>query len=154
MHLSRISNQGIELGTGLTKAVCKTGSLNPAQLRLFLGATALATKPVIDYQSNKNLDPETRKYSVIKVITKTVVGTLTGATVRQMGISLGKKLIEKGVFKSPYKTASMLKRYNNGLANTLAFLATLASITFIDIPFMNKVMDRLSTKKNDGGMVG
>ena len=70
---------------------CATKIAGPEN-RLILGVTALATQPFIDYY-NKNVDEETRKYSVCKTIAKIVVGTTMGVIVRSCAIKYSANLI-------------------------------------------------------------
>jgi len=70
---------------------CATKIAGPEN-RLILGVTALATQPFIDYY-NKNVDKETRKYSVCKTIAKIVVGTTMGVIVRSRAIKYSANLI-------------------------------------------------------------
>ena len=63
---------------------------------MILGATALATQPVIDLK-NKEVDEETRMTSVARTIAKIVAGTIVGVVVRYAGIEAAKAF-------SKYKT--------------------------------------------------
>lgn len=65
----------------------KAGGLSTPANRLFLGATALAIQPEIDWH-NKNVDEKTRKVSVARTISKIAIGTVTGIIVRQGCIDL------------------------------------------------------------------
>ncbi len=60
--------------------------LHAPEQRIILGATALATQPLIDLK-NKNVDEETRKTSVARTIAKIIAGTLVGVAVRYAGIA-------------------------------------------------------------------
>ena len=60
--------------------------LHAPEQRIILGATALATQPLIDLK-NKNVDEETRKTSVARTIAKIIAGTLVGVVVRYAGIA-------------------------------------------------------------------
>lgn len=64
--------------------------IHSPEQRLILGATALATQPVIDL-CNKNVDEETRKTSVARTLAKIVAGTIVGVAVRAGCIALVKK---------------------------------------------------------------
>ena len=58
------------------------GGLSTPANRLFLGATALAIQPEIDWH-NKDVDKKTRQVSVARTISKIAIGTVTGILVRQ-----------------------------------------------------------------------
>lgn len=60
-------------------------NLYAPEQRWILGATALATQPVIDLK-NKNVDEDTRMMSVARTMAKIVAGTLVGVGVRYAGI--------------------------------------------------------------------
>lgn len=62
------------------------GDFSTPTNRLILGASALAIQPWID-SNNKDVDEETRKFSVAKTIAKIIVGTITGIAVRQFCIN-------------------------------------------------------------------
>lgn len=64
--------------------------IHSPEQRLILGATALATQPVIDLH-NKNVDEETRKTSVARTLAKIIAGTIVGVAVRAGCIALVKK---------------------------------------------------------------
>lgn len=64
--------------------------IHSPEQRLILGATALATQPVIDL-CNKNVDEETRKTSVARTLAKIIAGTIVGVAVRAACISLVKR---------------------------------------------------------------
>ncbi len=70
--------------------------LHAPEQRMILGATALATQPVIDLK-NKEVDEETRMTSVARTIAKIVAGTIVGVVVRYAGIEAAKAF-------SKYKT--------------------------------------------------
>ena len=70
---------------------CATKIAGPEN-RLILGITALTSQPFIDYY-NKNVDEETRKYSVCKTIAKILVGTTMGVIVRTLAIKYSANLI-------------------------------------------------------------
>ncbi len=59
--------------------------LSSAENRLILGASALLSQPFID-ASNKNVDNETRHYSICRTIAKIIAGTLTGYSIRKLCI--------------------------------------------------------------------
>ena len=134
----------IEVNPAMTNIVSSVGYMNAAQLRLFLGVTALSTKPPIDYFVNKDLDSDTRKYSVGKVIAKTIIGTATGVAARHYGFKAGMKLVEKQVVKVPFTDKVRAKNFVDGVANTLAFVTTIFSALFVDVPLMNKSMDMVA----------
>ncbi len=73
----------------VTKSAHRLSNLNNWELRLILGCSALATKPVVDCYVNRKLDAETRKCSMLKAAAKIVVGTVLGVAAR----ALGEKLI-------------------------------------------------------------
>lgn len=68
----------------------KVGGFSTPTNRLIMGASALAIQPWIDF-SNKDVDDETRKFSVSKTIAKIIVGTATGIAVRTWCINQMKK---------------------------------------------------------------
>ncbi len=73
----------------ITKSANNLSNLNNWELRLILGCSALATKPLVDCYVNRKLDAETRKCSALKAAAKIIVGTVLGVAAR----ALGEKLI-------------------------------------------------------------
>lgn len=140
----------IELNSKFTKKVCDIGHLDAAQLRLYLGVTALGTKSSIDYLTNKKLDKDTRKYSLIKTIAKIVIGTTTGVLVRKAGLEIGKKLTSKACknfrIAVPYTKQADKKVFIEGVSNSLAFVATVISTICLDVPLINKVLSQVGKK--------
>ena len=59
--------------------------LSSAENRLILGASALLSQPFID-ASNKEVDAETRRYSICRTIAKIIAGTVTGYSIRKLCI--------------------------------------------------------------------
>jgi len=138
-----------ELGKKTTAVVNKLGDMGAAELRFFLGTTALMIKPSIDYFSNRHLDKDTRKYSVGKVVSKTIIGTTTGVLARYLGYKAGDKLIRKNLLSVPadiLQDAARTAKFKQGVANTTAFIATIFSTLFLDIPLINKAMDGVAKK--------
>ena len=90
----KISQAGLDLIGGrskvftvtnpkVKKAIDWTGrEISSPENRLILGITALMSQPFIDLH-NKDVDQETRKYSVARTIAKIVVGTVTGVIIRK-----------------------------------------------------------------------
>lgn len=70
----------------LLESIKKAGNMSTPANRLFLGATALATQPFIDW-GNKDVDHKTRKVSTARTVAKIVVGTATGMAVRTLCIN-------------------------------------------------------------------
>ena len=70
----------------LQEYIKKAGNLSTPANRLFLGATALALQPMIDW-TNKDVDHKTRKVSTARTVAKIVVGTATGMAVRTLCIN-------------------------------------------------------------------
>lgn len=65
-------------------------NINSPEQRLLLGATALATQPLIDFK-NKNIDDNTRAISVARTLAKIIAGTLVGVAVRHYSIATVQK---------------------------------------------------------------
>lgn len=73
-------------GTRTKKCISWIGEhINSPEQRLLLGATALATQPIIDYK-NKDVDEDTRMISVARTLGKIIAGTLVGVLVRHASI--------------------------------------------------------------------
>lgn len=100
-NASNINNTPSSFGRGEPKlwtinsdkvknAFQKMGNFSTPQNRLFMGASALALQPMIDW-NNKDVDEKTRQVSVARTIAKIGIGTVTGIVVRQQCINLMKK---------------------------------------------------------------
>lgn len=74
--------------------------LHAPEQRLILGATALATQPVIDLK-NKEVDEKTRMTSVARTIAKIVAGTFVGVIVRYAGIKGAKAFTKYQTILNP-----------------------------------------------------
>lgn len=81
-----ISNKNIKAGLEFAGR-----HLHAPEQRWILGATALATQPVIDL-NNKSVDEDTRMTSVARTTAKIVAGTFVGVAVRYAGIKFIKHL--------------------------------------------------------------
>lgn len=73
--------------------------VNSPEQRLILGATALATQPIIDFH-NKNVDEDTRMISVARTLAKIIAGTLVGVAVRHYSITAVNKYSKYSLTKN------------------------------------------------------
>ncbi len=71
------------------------------QQRFFLGLSALATQPFIDYFVGSK-DEKTKKTSVCKTISKIIVGMTTGIIVRSLAIKYSAKLFSTNFIKNNF----------------------------------------------------
>lgn len=82
--------------------------LHAPEQRLILGATALATQPLIDLK-NKDVDEQTRLTSVARTIAKIVAGTVVGVIVRYAGIQGAKAFTKYDKVMNPENKKEVLK---------------------------------------------
>ena len=117
--------------------------------RLILGVSALASQPFIDYY-NKNVDKETRKYSVCKTIAKILVGTTVGVIVRALAIKYSANLLKIVDVSKTVPDALRNKQTRKILQNTIGDVLGLGICVFtnflIDAP-LTKLGTNFLTKK-------
>lgn len=136
------------------------GASHPAQNRLIMGITALATQPVIDYY-NHRVDEETREVSRNRTIAKILAGTLVGIVVRGSSYELVKKMTNiKGKdrfskallptkhLKDLVKTPKLLKNYRSALSTSLAILAMCITNFAIDAPLTVFLTNYFNEQRN------
>ena len=140
--------------------------LSSAENRLILGASALLSQPFID-ASNKDVDAETRKYSVCRTLAKIIAGTATGYTIRKLCIksidaftkSVNEikpemKLKKLRTFLTPTLkyTAEELSQYKNTLGTILALGVMVFTNFLIDAPLtkgLTNAFTKLGGVRND-----
>ena len=122
--------------------------LSSAENRLILGASALLSQPFID-ASNKEVDSETRRYSICRTVAKIIAGTLTGYTIRKLCIKsidaftkLPLEVKPDAKFKNLRQmllpsikcTADELSQYKNSLGTLLVLGVMVFTNFIIDAP--------------------
>ena len=137
----------------------------PAENRFIMGATAMVTQPVIDYNNHK-VDQETRRVSRNRTIAKILAGTGVGMIVRGSCYSLVKKmtdvngkskysqaLLPTEFLKDLTKDAKLLKNYRSALTTAVAILAMCFTNFAIDAPLTvyltNKFNDKTASNPAD-----
>lgn len=141
----------------------------PAENRLIMGATALVTQPVIDYNNHK-VDEETRRVSRNRTIAKILAGTGVGIVVRGSCYKLvnkmtdingkgkySKALIPKSYIGKFSKTVKFLRNYKSALSTGMAILAMCVTNFAIDAPLtvyltnkFNAMTDSSKSKNKEG----
>jgi len=153
----------------LIDSIKKAGSMSTPANRLFLGATALATQPFIDW-GNKDVDKETRKVSTARTVAKIVVGTATGMAVRTLCINWMNKftftpkdmqtkkvtkwstaLVPTHITHEQFANAErVLKKHRQALGSIVALGVMVATNFLIDAPltriFTNVFTDALDKR--------
>lgn len=122
--------------------------LSSAENRLILGASALLSQPFID-ASNKDVDSETRRYSICRTIAKIIAGTATGYIIRKLcikSIDAFTKSVNEIKPDMKFKklrtlltptlkyTADELSQYKNTLGTILALGVMVFTNFLIDAP--------------------
>lgn len=123
-------------------------NISSPENRLILGATALMTQPFID-ASNKNIDSETKRYSVCRTIAKILVGTVTGYFIRKGCIKtidaftklpneikphMKFKKLRSILLPTIKHTAEELSQYKNALGTLMALGVMVFTNFLIDAP--------------------
>ena len=131
----------------------------PAENRLIVGATALATQPVIDYYNHK-VDEETRTVSRNRTIAKIVAGTSVGILVRSLCYSLVEKMTDFNGTKKyskwllPDQFLNSIKdnpKYYKNTVSTLVALGVMCITNFLlDAPltaYFTNVLNKKTLKQ-------
>ncbi len=131
----------------------------PAQNRAIMGATAIVTQPVIDYNNHK-VDKETRRVSRNRTIAKIVAGTCVGILVRGSAYKAvtsmtniegktknAKALLPKKFLGEIAKNEKFLKNYRSALSSSLAILAMCVTNFVLDAPLTVFLTNKLNDKK-------
>lgn len=118
----------------------------PAQNRAVMGATAIITQPVIDYNNHK-VDKETRRVSRNRTIAKIIAGTCVGILVRGSAYKavtsmtniegktkMAKALLPKKFLGEIAKNEKFLANHKCVLSNFLAIIAMCFTNFAIDAP--------------------
>ncbi len=136
--------------------------LSSAENRLILGASALLSQPFID-ASNKDVDKETRRYSICRTIAKIIAGTVTGYSIRKLCIKsidaftkLPSEVKPDAKFKNLRQfllptikcTADELSQYKNALGTLLALGVMVFTNFLIDAP-LTKYLTNLFAGSSD-----
>lgn len=123
-------------------------NISSPENRLILGATALMTQPFID-ASNKNIDSETKRFSVCRTIAKIFVGTATGYFIRKGCIKtidaftklpseiephMRFKKLRSILLPTIKYTADELSQYKNTLGSLMALGVMVFTNFLIDAP--------------------
>lgn len=135
---------------------CDTHISSPEQ-RAAIGVTGLFLQPTIDYL-NPDIDDDTRDISVIKTISKVIIGALSGVVIRALFIALSKKYTNVAKVKHPfgmYKKApdssfllpnekscqtlseTQLDKYRKAMGTLIATLVMTITNFVIDAPLTN-----------------
>ncbi len=137
-------------------------NLSSAENRLILGASALLSQPFID-ASNKEVDAETRRYSICRTIAKIIAGTATGYTIRKLCIKsidafakLPSEIKPDMKFKNLRQvlaptlkcTAEELAQYKNTLGTILALGVMVFTNFLIDAP-LTKALTNLFAGRSE-----
>ena len=130
----------------------------PAENRLIMGATALVTQPVIDYNNHK-VDEETRRVSRNRTIAKILAGTTVGMIVRGSCYKLvgkmtdvnGKGKYSKFLLPESYinkfaRDTKILKNYRSALSTAVAILAMCFTNFAIDAPLTVFLTNKFNAK--------
>ena len=130
----------------------------PAENRLIMGVTALATQPAIDYY-NPRVNKDTRTVSRNRTIAKIVAGTGVGILVRGSCYKLienmtdigGKSKFSKSLIPKKYiseiaENSTFLKNHRNALSMGVAILAMCFTNFLLDAPLTVFLTNRLNDK--------
>ena len=133
----------------------------PAENRLIMGATAMVTQPLIDY-NNPKVDKETREISRNRTIAKIIAGTTAGILVRGSAQAiiesmtkinaksrLAKALLAPKHIESFLKTSAYLSNYKNTLSTILAILAMCVTNFVIDAPLTVFLTNHLNNRTRE-----
>lgn len=122
--------------------------LSSAENRLILGASALMTQPFID-AANKDVDEETRRYSICRTVAKIIAGTFTGYSIRKLCIKsidaftklpteitpdMKFKRLRSCLLPTIKATAEELSQYKNALGTLMALGVMMFTNFLIDAP--------------------
>ena len=140
--------------------------------RAILGITALCTQPFIDL-NNKHIKNEDKSITVAKTISKIVVGTIAGITLRHYAIKLVKKyaqstntgkysqcLLPKSLVEKINRGVNIAKghllNYKNGLGTIIGVSCGLFTNFLIDAPLTklltNFIHDNYFKNSKNGGI--
>jgi len=123
-------------------------NLSSAENRLILGASALMSQPFID-AANKDVDDETRRYSICRTVAKILAGTFTGYTIRKLCIKsidaftklpneikpeMKFKRLRSCLLPTIKSTAEELAQYKNALGTLMALGVMVFTNFIIDAP--------------------
>lgn len=142
-----MSIKPITLGKTGTNFFIKAGeNIAGPQQRLVAGVAALATQPLIDL-NNKDVDEQTRKYSVARTVVKIIVGTTVGVTVRHFSIKAAKHLSDEIIKPlKRLKTPEEKILFTKTLGDTLGLIACFFTNFIIDAPLTKYGMNYLTKK--------
>ena len=130
----------------------------PAENRFIMGATAIITQPVIDYNNHK-VDEETRRVSRNRTIAKILAGTCVGMIVRGSCYKLVKEmtningnknyskyLIPKKFMQELSNDTKLLKNFRSALSTAVAILAMCFTNFAIDAPLTVYLTNKFNAK--------
>lgn len=141
-------------------------NLSSAENRLILGASALMSQPFID-AANKDVDAETRRFSICRTIAKIVAGTFTGYSIRKLCIKsidaftklpteikpdMKFKRLRSCLLPTIKHTADELAQYKNALGTLMALGVMMFTNFLIDAPLTKSLTNLLTgyTKPKEG----
>lgn len=101
--------------------------------RLLYGIAALSTQPFIEL-ADKNVDKDTKKTSIPRIIGKIVAGTTVGVITRFIAGKAGEYLNNNGIIKT---------KETRNLSYIIAIAATLATTFTIDAPATKLIMNNI-----------
>ena len=141
-------------------------NLSSAENRLILGASALMTQPFID-AANKDVDEETRRYSICRTVAKIIAGTVTGYTIRKCCIKsidaftklpteikpdMKFKKLRSCLLPTIKHTAEELTQYKNALGTLMALGVMVFTNFLIDAPLTKFLTNTFTGKTSKEGV--
>lgn len=135
-----------QLSEGMTNQVIKLAKMNLIFQRVFVGLTALATIPFIDYFINPGADEQTRKYASVRSAIKITICTLSGVLMRWGGGKLGNYLVKSNKVPFPIAEKITEKDFIKRVSNIFMMYGAIASVFLLDIPFINKILNMVIDK--------
>lgn len=132
----------INIPQSMTNVIMPLGKISAWQQRMIIGATALATQPLIDYYSIK--DPETKKYAAIRTTIKVAIQCATGVFGRLLGQKVGETLVKAGKIKIPAGIDAAI--FPKAVGNICSIYCAFMSIPLIEMPYINKLLTVITDK--------
>jgi hypothetical protein len=135
----------IRLWQTTTKVISRINSINGWQNRAIYGVSAIASQPFFDYK-NPNVDKTTQKYSLIKTLTKIVVGTGVGIASRAIFQKWGENLYKKGKLKMPNLENLDKNKATRCFGNVFAIIGAIIAMLSVDILISNVLLSYFNKK--------
>lgn len=119
---------------------------NAWQQRAITGAVALASQPVIE-ACNPFIDKKTKKFSIVKTISKCLVGASVGVAVRY-GSQKAVKYLVKNKIIDPLKHLESFNKeqFINNFTMVASTTACFFTNFLLDMPLTKKLMNSLTKK--------